>query len=1040
MTDAIQTASAEELSERTPEIRIFISSTFRDQQPEREYIIKYVFPELRMICRERGVEFTEIDLRWGVTIEEAEQGKVLKICLDEIDRCRPYFIGILGERYGWTPKLEDVRKDPELLEQHPWIIPCIENGISVTEMEMLYGVLENPAMADHAFFYFRDKKDTPTEFIETDQATAQKLTDLKNKIRASSFPVREDFPNPAELGRLIREDLLRVINERFPIDEIPSPLEQKRRVQEAYALTRRRAYVPSTEYLERLNALAESEDQPLVITGESGSGKSSLLAYWLKEYKNTHKNAFTVQFYVGAGSSDTGHLGIIQRIMEEIKERYQLEEDVPTLPEQLESDFPIWLAKVQQEKLILVLDSLDRLTGISANLGWLPKYFPPNIRVVISAAPSQILIDLDSFGFDIFQVHPLSEEECDKLILNYLGQYRKSLSKEQRLLITRNKKSTNPLFLRTVLEELRIFGSHEELDDRIVHYMNSADTSDLFQRMLARMEHDYGKDLLDSILSLIWASRRGLGETEILEISLINRLQLSHVLLALEFQLMRRTGLLDFYHAHLRSAVEQRYFASKVGQGNKSAYQKTHLQLAEYFKGQEISERKADELPWQYEQASEFNLLKDSIADLEMFLKFDEGEKHVELLGYWRKIGDLAIMEDAYHQKISSNESTLFINDRGELFDKLGGFFKECGRNVLTEQYFQEAVELRSAQYGANSDQAEESRFHLATLKWWIQGEYAFAESLFSKTLEYRIAKYGRRSHQVAQILLYLGTLEQLQARYSNAEASFLEAIEITEKERGPLHLDIAYAANKLACLYHEKGDYTLAEPLFTKAYEICERKLGKEHPTTIEQFNNLAELYHKKGNIRLAEQCYREAIQKLEKIYGREHPITINALNNLASTLLHNNELHEAEKLFKEVLEIEEKVFGHDNFHTAGTLNNLAETLDALGDYDQAEKFYIDSWHTLENILGKGHPITGHPIQGLGKLWVNKEDPAKAVEYFENAYMIRFSALGDHPETLQSLESYVETLRLIGRMDEESELDKKLKAMRILLGGSAGE
>ena len=27
-------------------------------------------------CRERQVEFTEIDLRWGVTKEDAEQGKL----------------------------------------------------------------------------------------------------------------------------------------------------------------------------------------------------------------------------------------------------------------------------------------------------------------------------------------------------------------------------------------------------------------------------------------------------------------------------------------------------------------------------------------------------------------------------------------------------------------------------------------------------------------------------------------------------------------------------------------------------------------------------------------------------------------------------------------------------------------------------------------------------------------------------------------------------------------------------------------------------
>jgi hypothetical protein len=35
---------------------------------------------------------------------ETMEGRVLPTCLAEIDRCRPYFIGILGERYGWVPK------------------------------------------------------------------------------------------------------------------------------------------------------------------------------------------------------------------------------------------------------------------------------------------------------------------------------------------------------------------------------------------------------------------------------------------------------------------------------------------------------------------------------------------------------------------------------------------------------------------------------------------------------------------------------------------------------------------------------------------------------------------------------------------------------------------------------------------------------------------------------------------------------------------------------------------------------------------------
>lgn len=77
-------------------IRVFISSTFRDMFAEREELVKYVFPQLRKLCEQRSVTCSEIDLRWGIPNEETAEGKVLPICLREIQRCRPYFIGLLG--------------------------------------------------------------------------------------------------------------------------------------------------------------------------------------------------------------------------------------------------------------------------------------------------------------------------------------------------------------------------------------------------------------------------------------------------------------------------------------------------------------------------------------------------------------------------------------------------------------------------------------------------------------------------------------------------------------------------------------------------------------------------------------------------------------------------------------------------------------------------------------------------------------------------------------------------------------------------------
>ena len=38
---------------------------------------------------------------------QAAEGKVLPICLDEIKRCCPYFIGLFGEYCGWVQQQEE---------------------------------------------------------------------------------------------------------------------------------------------------------------------------------------------------------------------------------------------------------------------------------------------------------------------------------------------------------------------------------------------------------------------------------------------------------------------------------------------------------------------------------------------------------------------------------------------------------------------------------------------------------------------------------------------------------------------------------------------------------------------------------------------------------------------------------------------------------------------------------------------------------------------------------------------------------------------
>src|SRR5262249_20987855 len=133
-------------------VRVFVSSTFLDMQRERDILVRQTFPALRARFRARGVELMEVDLRWGITQEQAESGGTLAICLSEIDRCRPNFIGLIGERYGWAPP--ESLFTTALKAAFPAIAQAA--GASVTELEIIHGVLSDPNAARRAIFFLRD--------------------------------------------------------------------------------------------------------------------------------------------------------------------------------------------------------------------------------------------------------------------------------------------------------------------------------------------------------------------------------------------------------------------------------------------------------------------------------------------------------------------------------------------------------------------------------------------------------------------------------------------------------------------------------------------------------------------------------------------------------------------------------------------------------------------------------------------------------------------------------------------------------------------
>ena len=107
-------------------IRVFISSTFRDMHEERDLLVQEVFPQIRRKCRERNLRLVDVDLRWGIPEGKITDDTLADICLEEIDKCEPFFICLVGNRYGTLAKISEKRRQELGLDKEEYSITELE--------------------------------------------------------------------------------------------------------------------------------------------------------------------------------------------------------------------------------------------------------------------------------------------------------------------------------------------------------------------------------------------------------------------------------------------------------------------------------------------------------------------------------------------------------------------------------------------------------------------------------------------------------------------------------------------------------------------------------------------------------------------------------------------------------------------------------------------------------------------------------------------------------------------------------------------------
>ena len=297
-------------------IKIFVSSTFKDMDVERDIIRMLVEPKLNEFLAEYNCSVEFVDLRHSVKTdksmsEEEKERAIFSICMDEIDSCSPYFIGFLGHRYGWVPPayLTDSIVTPENLE-------IDENELSVTLREFLRGAFLNPE--SKSLIFLRDESSyrnlSPKElsdFVESDDGKAHVET-LRNFVQSGNFPGRvirysldlsshdiKQFGGFAEEMIAAVKDLLAdVIEERKENGEVESFMS----AQNKYVFRKTKNYVPREIELAECLKKIEQRGTCSVSFREQGVGVSSFVCALYRYYAENRPDAIPL-FYSKAADS-----------------------------------------------------------------------------------------------------------------------------------------------------------------------------------------------------------------------------------------------------------------------------------------------------------------------------------------------------------------------------------------------------------------------------------------------------------------------------------------------------------------------------------------------------------------------------------------------------------------------------------------------------------------------------------------------------------------------------------------------------------------
>jgi tetratricopeptide (TPR) repeat protein len=881
-------------------VRVFISSTLKELEVERRAVRKSIKDDLRLhpIMFEAGASPHPPRERYRAFVTQSQ-----------------IYVGIFWESYGWIAPDMDVSG--------------IEDEYNLAKQ------LNLPRLV----YKKRTKRDRD-----------ERLTQLLKKIEEEGAISFTDFDTPAELAKLIKDDIALILSERFGIAE--TLLEPQRRINYLDSLTEK---IEKQGFVGRDNILSEIEgalvvNKRLLLVGEPGCGKTFLLGKIGKKLNGIYvsirdKTPLEVYAYL---------TNCLRTQNGQMPQTFTSNEDAKADLENL----------LQASQAVLLVDDMERHIELSGTLLGLDYYQTK----VLFAARSQTV--LGTHAIKEIEVARFSRREIEI----YLSEKGIGLAPSKLLELVRACHG-NPLYL-FFFTNYQI----EPLPDGLKAYQDSLwrGLNAVQQELLALM----ALSLAPLRTRVIYDAYNRLPGKN------LTMMEVASFLSGLSTIVIIQNGFNEIFHPYFKESIEKQIINLGLSEDYHRVLGEANLQHKDIVAATFHFVRAADDRANDYLfEASHGAFLGGmwKIAEefLERAIEISKGKKDLWSEGYAN-----------YHLSFLLRD--IGMRDRAQHhIEKAITLFEECGD--------QNWIRFAKIQQYLNWISAGDSAFAIDALKEFLtvyEGVDPTSEATVLVNLSFAyiqtsnfeqgaetakkaydiFAKEGDLNGITTSLLNLIACLSKLEA-YDLARKYIKDLMSVAEELNLPRLK--AGVLNHLAIILRKSDDPQGARKTLEEAIEICQH-LGLISGE-IMNILNLGNTYKDEKNFDEAVKCYQEGLTKA-KLYGIEREEG-RALELIAVIEGLRGKHTSAIEYASAAIEIQKKT--GDSLRMAESLTERAKSFQALENVREAAQSYQEAGDNYIKATQVEDAITSY--ERASSLWVSVGDEGAALRELEKATDLAF-------------------------------------------------